>query len=395
MRRRLPVLAYGLGAIAAVAGLGASLSISNNSQLRASLGPWLGAPSAPISAATADKSVTPLRPPSQQIGAVGLVEPSSQEISIGTDISGTVSRVLAVPGVRVSKGQPLFVLDTRLAEAVVAQRLRDLAAAEARLALARGRVPGLQAEVQAAMTAVEAARADKDDAMDVVRIASGLNSGDTISAREITRRRNVLRAAEAKYAEATARLALAQANLALYDEAKGGANITIELAAIEQARASLRLAQTDLELRTVGAPIDGEVLRVNINPGEFALAGAVTQPLIVMGRTDPMHLRIDIDEADISRYRQGAPAVASLRGNSMRKLQLSFVRAEPLVVPKRALSGLATERVDTRVMQLIYAIVDDGARVLPGQQVDVLIEADEAGPQAVSNRSGTDRTASQ
>jgi len=395
MRRRLPVLAYGLGAIAAVAGLGASLSIGNNSQLRASLGPWLGAPSAPISAATASRSETPLRPPSQQIGAVGLVEPSSQEISIGTDISGTVSRVLAVPGVRVSKGQPLFVLDTRLAEAVVAQRLRDLAAAEARLALARGRVPGLQAEVQAAMTAVEAARADKDDAMDVVRIASGLNSGDTISAREITRRRNVLRAAEAKYAEATARLALAQANLALYDEAKGGANITIELAAIEQARASLRLAQTDLELRTVGAPIDGEVLRVNINPGEFALAGAVTQPLIVMGRTDPMHVRIDIDEADISRYRQGAPAVASLRGNSMRKLQLSFVRAEPLVVPKRALSGLATERVDTRVMQLIYAIVDDGARVLPGQQVDVLIEADEAGPQAVSNRSGTDRTASQ
>src|SRR5215510_5345324 len=256
MRRRLPVLAYGLGAIAALAGLGASLSISNNSQLRASLEPWLGAPSAPISAATASRSVTPLRPPSPQIGAVGLVEPSSQEISIGTDISGTVSKVLAVPGVRVGKGQPLFVLDTRLAEAVVAQRLRDLAAAEARLALARGRVPGLQAEVQAAMTAVEAARADKDDAMDVVRIASGLNSGDTISAREITRRRNVLRAAEAKYAEATARLGLAQANL---------------------------------ELRTVSAPIDGEVLRVNINPGEFALAGAVTQPLIVMGRTDPMH----------------------------------------------------------------------------------------------------------
>src|SRR5215510_595116 len=395
MRRRLPVLAYGLGAIAALAGLGASLSISNNSQLRASLEPWLGAPSAPISAATASRSVTPLRPPSPQIGAVGLVEPSSQEISIGTDISGTVSKVLAVPGVRVGKGQPLFVLDTRLAEAVVAQRLRDLAAAEARLALARGRVPGLQAEVQAAMTAVEAARADKDDAMDVVRIASGLNSGDTISAREITRRRNVLRAAEAKYAEATARLALAQANLALYDEAKGGANITIELSAIEQARASLQLAQTDLDLRTVRAPIDGEVLRVNINPGEFALAGALAQPLIVMGRTDPMHVRINIDEADISRYRQGARATATTRGDAVRKLQLSFVRAEPLVVPKRALSGLTTERVDTRVMQLIYAIVEDGMAILPGQQVDVLIEANDGGPQAAESSHRTARTASQ
>jgi HlyD family secretion protein len=389
MARRLPLLAYGLGTLAALAGFGASVSINNKSQLRAAIEPWL-APPRPVSIAP-----TPSPLPLPQIGAVGLVEPSSQEISIGTDISGTVSKVLAVPGVKVSKGQPLFVLDTRMTEAVVAQRLRDLAAAEARLALARSRVPGLEAEVQAAMTAVEAARADKDDATDVVRIASGLNSGDTISAREITRRRNALRTAEAKYAEASARLALARANLALYDEAKGGANITIELAAIEQARASLKLAQTDLELRTVSAPIDGEVLRVNINPGEFALAGAVTQPLIVMGRTDPMHVRIDIDEADISRYRPGARAMASLRGDAVRKLQLSFVRVEPLVVPKRALSGLTTERVDTRVMQLIYAIVEDGMAILPGQQVDVLIEADDPGPQTAQSSHRAERSASQ
>jgi HlyD family secretion protein len=391
MARRLPLLAYGLVTIATLAGFGASVSITNKSQLRAALEPWLAAPQ-PVSLTPA---ASPLPLPAPQIGAVGLVEPSSQEISIGTDISGTVSKVLAVPGVKVGKGQPLFVLDTRMTEAVVAQRLRDLAAAEARLTLARSRVPGLEAEVQAAMTAVDAARADKDDATDVVRIASGLNSGDTISAREITRRRNVLRSAEAKYAEASARLALAQANLALYDEAKGGANITIELAAIEQARASLKLAQTDLELRTVSAPIDGEVLRVNINPGEFALAGAVTQPLIVMGRTDPMHVRIDIDEADISRYRPGARATACLRGDAVRKLQLSFVRVEPLVVPKRALSGLTTERVDTRVMQLIYAIVEDGMAILPGQQVDVLIEANNTGPQAAQSANRTERTASQ
>jgi HlyD family secretion protein len=391
MARRLPLLAYGLGTVAALAGLGATVSIGNKNQLRAAIEPWL----TPSRAVPILSAPVPQALPAPQIGAVGLVEPSSQEISIGTDISGTVSKVFAVPGVKVSKGDPLFALDSRLAEAVVAQRRRDLAAAEARLALARGRVPGLEAEVQAALTAVEAARAEKDDATDVVRIASGLNSGDTISAREITRRRNVLRTAEARYAEASARLSLAQANLALYDEAKGGANIAIELAAIEQARATLTLAQTDLELRTVNAPIDGEVLRVNINPGEFALAGAVTQPLIVMGRTDPMHVRIDIDEADIARYRPGARAVASLRGDTVRKLRLSFVRAEPLVVPKRALSGLTTERVDTRVMQLIYAIVEDGLAILPGQQVDVLIETDEGAPQAAANARGSERTASQ
>jgi HlyD family secretion protein len=390
MGLRLPILAYGLGCIAAVAGLGASVSIATKNQLRAVIEPWL-TPHAPGSVAMPEIQ----RLPAPLIGAVGLVEPSSREIGIGTEISGTVAQVLAIPGVRVMSGQPLFVLDTRMAEAAVAQRRRDLAAAEARLALARGRVPGLEAEVQAATTSVEAARAERDDAADVVRIASGLNSGNTISAREITRRQNVLRTAEAKYAEATARLALAQANLALFDEEKGGANITVELAIIEQARASLRLAQTDLDLRTVRAPIDGDVLRVNINPGEFAQAGVVSVPLIVMGRTDPMHVRIDIDEADIPRYRQGARATASVRGEAEWRIGLIFVRAEPLVVPKRALSGQITERVDTRVMQLIYAIDDDGRTILPGQQVDVLIDADDSGSKAAHNDLRRDPSASQ
>ena len=120
MARRLPLLAYGLVTVAAFAGLGASLSISNKSQLRAAIEPWLAAPR-PVAIAPAP---SPLPLPAPQIGAVGLVEPSSQEISIGTDISGIVSKVFAVPGVRVSKGQPLFVLDTRMTEAVVAQRLK-------------------------------------------------------------------------------------------------------------------------------------------------------------------------------------------------------------------------------------------------------------------------------
>jgi cold shock CspA family protein len=59
------------------------------------------------------------------------------------------------------------------------------------------------------------------------------------------------------------------------------------------------------------------------------------------------------------------------------------------------LSGLTTERVDTRVMQLIYAIVEDGMAILPGQQVDVLIEANNTGPQAAQSANRTERTASQ
>src|SRR5262245_66555068 len=112
MARRLPLLAYGLGTVAALAGLGASVSISSKSQLRAAIEPWF----APPHASSIVSTPAPKSMPAAQIGAVGLVEHSSQEISIGTDISGTVSKVFAVPGVKLSKGDPLYAVDSRFGE---------------------------------------------------------------------------------------------------------------------------------------------------------------------------------------------------------------------------------------------------------------------------------------
>ncbi|HEV7258644.1 MAG TPA: HlyD family efflux transporter periplasmic adaptor subunit [Bosea sp. (in: a-proteobacteria)] len=307
-----------------------------------------------------------------------MVEPSSQEIRVGTEVSGTAAEVFVAPGEKVKRGEPLFSLNNDRAEATIAQRRGDLATAMARLALARSRVTGLQAEVQVARTAMEAAQVERDEVMDLVRMAGGLNVGSTISEREITRRNNLLRAADAKLAEMQGRLAVKAANLALFDESGGSsASIAVDLAAVEQAKHALKLAETDLKLRTVRAPDDGTVLQVNLRPGEFAQAGALTQGLVVLGRTEPMHLRIDIDEADIARYRPGAPALAMERGRARRHTRLNFVRVEPLVVPKRSLSGQATERVDTRVMQVIYAIQPEGSTALIGQQFDVFIEADQ------------------
>ncbi len=46
------------------------------------------------------------------------------------------------------------------------------------------------------------------------------------------------------------------------------------------------------------APSDGTVLAVNIRPGEFATIGGSTPP-VLLGRLDPLHVRVDIDEADV------------------------------------------------------------------------------------------------
>jgi len=136
----------------------------------------------------------------------------------------------------------------------------------------------------------------------------------------------------------------------------------------------------EVELRTVRAPEDGTVLQVNVRPGEFAQASALSVPLIVMGRITPLYARVDIDEADIARLLLDAAATASLRGSARSRLDLHFVRVEPLVVPKRSLSGQLTERTDTRVLQVIYEIVGDVDTLWPGQQLDVLIQGNRQSP---------------
>jgi hypothetical protein len=111
-----------------------------------------------------------------------------------------------------------------------------------------------------------------------------------------------------------------------------------------------------------------------VRPGEYVAAPS-SQALMVLGEvSDRVHVRVDIDEHDIPRFRKGAPARASLRGRPDLSYPLTFVRVEPYVIPKKSLTGDNTERVDTRVLQVIYALDVKGRPVYVGQQMDVFID---------------------
>ena len=77
--------------------------------------------------------------------------------------------------------------------------------------------------------------------------------------------------------------------------------------------------------------------------------------MIVLGSVTPLHVRVDVDENDAWRVRAGAPATGYLRGNRSISTPLTFVRFEPYVVPKKSLTGDSTERVDTRVLQVVFS----------------------------------------
>jgi multidrug resistance efflux pump len=136
---------------------------------------------------------------------------------------------------------------------------------------------------------------------------------------------------------------------------------------------------TQLALLEIRAPVTGTILQINVRPGE-SISASPGQSLIVMGNLDPYHVRVSIDEEDIPRLKLNAPARGKLRGDlQQREVPMRFVRIEPYVIPKTSLTGANTERVDTRVMQLIYAVdpanpLVQEKKVLVGQLLDVFID---------------------
>jgi len=126
----------------------------------------------------------------------------------------------------------------------------------------------------------------------------------------------------------------------------------------------------------VRAPRDGDVLKVDLRAGEYASVppSDLNNPSLLLGETRQLQLRADVDEDSASRVTAGAPAVAFIKGMRSDPIPLRFVRIEPYVTTKKSLTGDSTERVDTRVLQVIYQFDHSNTPVYVGQQMDVFIE---------------------
>jgi len=137
-------------------------------------------------------------------------------------------------------------------------------------------------------------------------------------------------------------------------------------AEISRAEAEAQAARVEIDRLLIRAPADGNILQINIRPGEFGQGGVLPQPLMLLGDLNRLHVRVDIDENDAWRFHPSGKAVAFIRGNPKLKTELTFEYIEPYVVPKRSLTGDSTERVDTRVMQVIYSFPRTALNVYPG-----------------------------
>lgn len=272
----------------------------------------------------------------------GIVEASTQNISIGTPVSGIVMDVYVKWGDRIKRGEPLFKVDTR-----------DL---DAQLIPAKAKVDEAQSQLSSANANVTQTKDALAKAENHLAIGKDLSPGVSITAEDLANRNFDVEIAKAALESAQAQVRQIQAQ-------------------ITSATAQVRQIQDEIKIRTVRAPVSGSVLQLQIFPGEYAQSGTASTPLMVVGNDTVLYVRVEIDQSDAWRFRPGARAIAYIRGNANLKTPLEYVRTDPDVVPQTLLTGDATQRTDTRVLQVIYRFDHSSLPTYVGQLMDVFIQA--------------------
>ena len=246
------------------------------------------------------------------LGAAAIVEALHENTSVGVPVSGLVTTVQVKVWDHVEAGAPLLQLDDR-------ELIAQLIANKADIAVAEAELKRLQTQL---------ARTEKLTAAGVTPDAD----------------RDTLRD-----------------------------DLAVSAARLESARATATRTRLLLERLVVRAPVAGTILQVNVRAGEFAAAGAA-KPTLVLGDITQVQVRADVDEQLAPRVKKGLAATGYVKGDSQHPIAMEFVRIEPYIIPKVSLTGASTERVDTRVLQVIYRFVNPPERpVYVGQQLDLFI----------------------
>jgi HlyD family secretion protein len=315
------------------------------------------------------------------IYATGIIESAqgvSSNVNINPQVNGRIVKVFVKYDEQVRAGQPLFLVDDSVQRGIAEQaRLQS----EAALAL----LEELKAEPRKEVLEVSIAQYDQANA-NVVTLAhqrDKIRRSYELDKRSVSK--TALDTAEDSVAAAIAGAQTAKRQLELTRAGAWIYDIRNQEHLYESLRHASDAAQALLDQYLVKAPTDGVVLAINAPVGSYVSGlgtyDTYTQadvPVAVMSTTQAvLQVRVYVDEILLTRLqlpRGGARAEMIIRGGGQH-VPLKYAQVQPYVVPKIELSDQRQERVDVRVLPVIFRFDSKPSlKLYPGQQVDVYIE---------------------
>ena len=292
--------------------------------------------------------------------AVGRVDSQNEARQLVAEVDGVIEAVLVQRGEAVKKGQPLLriscaprieALGARLAAAAQAQASADTVIAGPR----REEIAGADAELSAA-------RAGLQDAEDGLRRAEALKEKGFVTRRELETRANGRAAAAAKVTAATA-------HRDMLVNGPRSSEIATARAASRAAQAEGQVASAVASQCVVRSPIDGRVLQIMRQPGEFS-AASQGLPLIIVGDMSQLMVRAEINERDAAAVRTGQSATVWVEGQRER-WKGRVIHLASVMGRRTARSLDPTDRFDRDVREALIAFDGTQPPELVGLRVTV------------------------
>jgi ABC exporter DevB family membrane fusion protein len=294
----------------------------------------------------------------------GLVEPYGEETRVASEGAGRVSVIHVTEGQHVEKGDVLLEFEHSLEDAAVAAAS---AAAEVAAAEFSRTTHGMRKqEVTAIASEAMAAQARKELAETELRRSEELARSGALSTAELDRAKKATMAERGAFFAASARASAARSG-------SRGEDIAIAQANVKAATARQSEAHAMLSRMLIRSPLAGEVLRVKYKVGEYYNPQS-NQPLLYIGDTSRLRVRVDVDERDIAKVKPGAKAyaVASAFGD------VKFPGTVALIARRMGRRTVRTDdptdRVDVKILEVLVDI-DDPSKLVPGLRVTGFIVA--------------------
>jgi ABC exporter DevB family membrane fusion protein len=310
-------------------------------------------------ASTASAHKTPL-----MIAGPGRVEPSSEDIKIGSELSGRLKVVNVEEGDAIRRGQVLAELENADYRAQVESARANVIAKQAVL---RKVINGARRqERDEAWSSVNEAKAVMENAKSELRRREELFSAGVVSREELDRYAREADVAQAKYEAAVQQHALVDDHAREEDQSLAEADLKL-------AKAQLDEAQARYDKTFIRSPIDGSVLRKHHRSGEsVSNSSTVPDPILTIGDRKTLRVRVDVDETDVSKVNVGQRAYVTADAFGKQKFWGHVVRVGQQLGPKNVRTDEPTEKVDTKILETLVEL-DSGSQLPDGLRVDAFI----------------------